>query len=100
MNEQLVPSFEDFLTEKQEMVLEGAFAKGDSFITKKAVKITPNATFFNDKKSAGTKSKGTVDLPKGKKVDVLGILKSKEGNVMYKTSVGVFDEEELVKAAK
>ena len=100
MNEQFVPTFGEFLTEKEEIVFEGAFKKGDSFITKKEVTLTPTSTFFKDDKASGTKSKGEKKIAKGKKVEIYAVMKSKEGSIMVKTSEGYFDEEDLIKAAK
>ena len=106
INENLVPSFGAFMNEKKEEAIlesytelneeemnEAKLKKGDSFIVKKDVELPVYDMLRN--KGTGSKNAGTKVIKKGKKIEIQAVLKSKEGNVIYKTNFDSFDASEI-----
>jgi Na+-transporting NADH:ubiquinone oxidoreductase subunit NqrC len=107
-NENLIPTFGSFINEKldathaatfsemnEDETNEAKYKKGDSFIIKKDIEL-PVYDMLR-KKNSGSKNNGTKVIKKGEKVEIAAVLKSKEGDVIYKTNFDSFDAVDLDK---
>jgi hypothetical protein len=114
ISEQLVPSFGAFINEKkeneilasytelneeneedQELMNEAKYKKGDSLVTKKDVTMPVYDMLRKEK--VGAKGQGSKSIKKGQRIEIQAVLKSKEGDVIYKTNFDSFDAVEIDK---
>jgi len=71
----------------------GNLKKGDSFITTAKVTLPVYDMLRNQK--SGSINAGTKTIAKGRKIEIHGVLTSKNGNKIYRTNFDSFNAEDL-----